>query len=63
MISKLSVAEADYQLRRYLILPGNCENILKMFVVILEQNKVKNLLPLNVVLIRTLEIVGSELCS
>lgn len=35
-LSKLSVAETDYQLRSYLLRPGNLRYLLKMFTHVIE---------------------------
>jgi hypothetical protein len=54
ILSKLSIAEADYQLRRYLIRPGNLQNLIKMFTAILKESISHNQVLINVLLIRTL---------
>ena len=41
MLNKLSVAEVDYQLRSFLMIPGNAPSLLKMVVFALKSKELK----------------------
>ena len=62
MLCSLSVAEVDYQLRRFLMTPANGPIMMKMFERVFNQNKF-NSLQVNVILARFLDLMGGDLLS
>ena len=62
MLCSLSVAEVDYQLRRFLMTPTNGPIMMKMFGRVFNQNKF-NSLQVNVILARFLDLMGGDLLS
>jgi hypothetical protein len=59
----LSLAEVDYQLRRFLIIPGSLLRLLQMVSHVLTENEELNMMVLNIIVARILELAGSELCA
>lgn len=59
----MNVAEVDYQLRRFIMVPGNIVYLLKMGTHILAEHKYLNLMIANIVLTRILDLAGSEVCT
>jgi hypothetical protein len=62
-LCSLSIAEVDYQLRRYLILPGNLSRLLQMVAFALAESKQLNMVVSNIIVARLLDLAGSEICG
>ena len=61
-LCSLSIAEVDYQLRKYLLTPANANNLVRMFQHIIALPS-SNQMQVNVMLMRSLELIGSDLFS
>ena len=62
MLSKLSVAEVDYQLRSFLMTPENAAVVLRMMVFVLQSSDFRQEIK-NILLSRALSLIGSGLLT
>lgn len=62
MLCSLSIAELDYQLRRFLLTPNNGPVLTRMLTHIMKQPNLNNL-QINVIAMRFLDLLGSDLFS
>lgn len=62
MLSKLSVAEVDYQLRSFLMTPDNAPVVLRMMVFVLQSSDFRQEIK-NILLSRALSLIGSGLLT